>query len=76
MSKLILILIITLVTFFYGQDISESKPIKQEDSAAKNSSTTVLKEVKLASTSIVIIDRNNVLYNNVLEFSSSKNKTN
>ncbi|WP_298545848.1 hypothetical protein [uncultured Aquimarina sp.] len=76
MSKLILILIITLVTFFYGQDISESNPIKQEDSAAKNSSTTVLKEVKLPNTSIVIIDRNNVLYDNVLEFSSSKNKTN
>jgi len=80
MSKLISILIITLVTFFYGQDTKESNPIKKEDSIAKDSSITILKnsnkEIELISFSAVTIDQNNLLYNNRFRFTSSKNKTN
>ncbi|WP_299256267.1 hypothetical protein [uncultured Aquimarina sp.] len=74
MSKLILILIVTLVTFFYGQDAKESNL----DSTAINSLTTILKdsnkEDELVDFYIPIIDQNNVSYNNEFGYASLKTK--
>ncbi|WP_299212470.1 hypothetical protein [uncultured Aquimarina sp.] len=80
MSKLILILIVTLVTFFYGQYTKESNLIKKENSTAQDSLTTILKnsnkEVELPVFSEAIIDQNYLLYSNGFGFASSKNKLN
>ncbi|WP_299438457.1 serine hydrolase domain-containing protein [uncultured Aquimarina sp.] len=78
MSKSILILILSLSTFFCGQNTKNSIASNKEYSATKDSLTTTLKNAnkdgELVGFSVAIIDQNNILYNEGFGFADSKNK--
>ncbi|WP_378172457.1 serine hydrolase domain-containing protein [Aquimarina sp. SS2-1] len=78
MSKSILILILSLFTFFCGQNTKNFNSSNEEYSATKDSLTATLKNAnkdgELVGFSVAIIDQNNILYNEGFGFSDAKNK--